>query len=148
MAKANYSYYSLLDVVATFNHPDVGKLVLSDAGSGQIIISAAGDLFSNTKTSTGHVTINRMRSDDGTCQLEIPVNSDADKFLQKWVAFCKNRKTATKRTVLGTLTVFDPIANKTITLNGVVPQKEADINYQQTAGNRTYPLLYAEKIEK
>lgn len=148
MAKQNFSYYSLMDVVATLNHPDVGKCVLSNAGSGQITISAAGDLFSNTKTATGHVTINRMRSEDGTAQLEIPMNSDADIFMRKWVKFMKNPKTATKRTVLSTLTIFDPVGNRTITLNGVVPQKEPDEGYQQTAGNRTYPILYAEKVEK
>ncbi len=152
MAKQNFSYYSLLDIVSTMNHPDVGKCCLSDAGGGQITFSSAGDMFSNTKTATGYVTINRMRSEDGTGQLEIPVNTQADVYLLKWVAFMKNRKTKTARTVLTTLTIFDPLGNngkgKTITLKGVVPQKEADINYQQTAGNRTYPILYAEKIEK
>lgn len=150
--KANYSYYSLLDVVSTMKHPDVGKCCLSDAGGGQISFSSSGDMFSNTKTATGHVTINRMRAEDGTIQLEIPVNSAADVYLQKWVAYLKKLKTKTARTVLTTLTLFDPQGNngkgKTITFNGVVPQKEPDYNYQQTAGNRTYALLYAEKVEK
>ncbi len=144
--KQGFATYSLLDVVSTINHPDVGKFVLSNGGGGQITISAAGDLFSNTKTATGYVTVNKMKSEDGVAQLELPNNSESDIFMRKWVAYLKT--CATKRSALSTLTVFDPVANRTITLNGVVPQKEPDEGYQQTAGNRTYALLYAEKIVK
>lgn len=141
-----FSTYSLVDIITTINHPDVGKFCLSDGGGGRITISHSGDMFSNTRTATGYVTVNKMRAVDGTCVLEIPTNSDSDKFLRKWITYIEN--CPTKNSAVTSLTLYDPVGERTITLIGVVPQKKPDENYDQTAGNRSYALLYAEMEEK
>ena len=140
-----FSVYSLADVITTFNHPDVGKMVLSDNGGGRISIGYAGDLASNTVTATGYVVVNKMKSTNGTCQLEIPTNSEADNFLRKWIRYIK--QASTNKFALASLTLKDTAANRTITLTGVVPQKEPDEGYDQQSGNRQYNLLFAEKNE-
>ena len=137
-----FSVYSLPDVKTVFNHPYVGRVSLSDKGAGRISISYAGDLASNTKTATGYVVVNKMVAKDGAISLEIPANSDADKILRKWIAYIK--RAATNEFALGTLTLNDTAANRTLTMTGVVPQKEPDEAYDQQSGNRQYNLLFAE----
>lgn len=142
-----FSVYSLADVITTFNHPDVGKMVLSgENGGGRITIAYAGDMAANTKTATGYVVVNKLVAKDGSCSLEIPTNSAADNFLRKWIKFIKSA--ATKRFALASLTVFDSAANRTLTMTGVVPQKEPDEGYDQQSGNRQYNLLFAEMTVK
>ena len=141
-----FSVYSLSDVISTFNHPDVGKMVLSDNGGGRISLSYAGDMASNTTTATGYVVVNKLVAKNGTCSLEIPMNSNADAFLRKWIKYIKGA--ATKKFALATLTIFDSAVNRTITLIGVVPQKEPDEGYDQQSGNRQYNLLFAEMTVK
>lgn len=137
-----FSVYSLADVVTTLKHPDVGNCVISATGGGRVTISYAGDLASNTTTATGYVVVNKLRSTNGQIGLEIPQNSDADKFLRKWINYVKNAKTA--RFALGTFILNDPAGGRTLTMTGVVPQKEPDEGYDQTSGNRQYNLLFAE----
>ena len=141
-----FSTYSLPDVVLTFNHPDVGKNVLSNAGAGRITISYAGDMASNTTTATGYVVVNKLVAKNGTVALEIPQNSDADTFLRKWIAYIKN--SVTRKFALASLVLYDAAANRTLTMTGVVPQKEPDENYDQQSGNRQYNLLFAEMTSK
>jgi len=141
-----FSVYSLADVVTTFNHPDVGKMVVSDEGGGRITISYAGDLASNTTTATGYVVVNKLVAKNGTVSLEIPQNSDADTFFRKWIKYVKSAPT--KKFALATLTVFDSAANRTMSMTGVVPQKEPDEGYDQQSGNRQYNLLFAEMTVK
>ena len=136
---------SLADVVTTLNHPDVGKFVLSNGGAGRVSISHAGDMASNTRTATGYVVVNKLVSKDGSIGLEIPNHSEADVFMRKFIKYVKTAPT--NRFALGSLTVMDPAANRTLTMTGVVPQKEPDEGYDQTAGNRQYNLLYAEMTE-
>ena len=144
--RINYTAYSLADLQSAIYHPDVGQCVLSDAGAGKITISRAGDLSSHTTTADGYVVINKIRSVNGTVTLEIPQNSDADKYLRKWIRYVSSTATANfHRTVM---TVYDPAGGILYTFNGVTPQKYPDITYDQTAGNVTYSLLVAEIIEQ
>ena len=146
---ANFSLYSLKDVVCTFISPDVGNMVISDQeagnGSGRIVISYAGDLFSNTRTANGYVTINRMNVVDGQVALEIPVNSPSDFHLRKWIRFLKTCKTQDSGNT--SLSVYDPVRGVTMTMIGVVPTKAPDENFDQTAGNKQYNLLFAQLTE-
>ena len=143
---ANFGVYSLPDVRTVLSHPDCSQCVLSDAGGGRVTISRSGDMAANTKTATGHVTINKMRATDGVIGLEIPQNSDADNFLMN---FCKVvAAKPTSRFGLGVFTLNDTAAGKIITCTGVVPQKIPDYNYDQQAGNRQYNLLFAEITEQ
>ncbi len=144
--RTNYTAYSLADLQSAIYHPDVGQCVLSDEGAGKITISRAGDLSSHTTTADGYVVINKIRSVNGTVTLEIPQNSDADKYLRKWIRYVSSTATANfHRTVM---TVYDPAGGILYTFNGVTPQKYPDITYDQTAGNVAYSLLVAEIIEQ
>ena len=140
-----FSVYSLSDVSVTINNDAVKKCVLSDCGAGRITISHAGDMASNTRTATGYVVVNRLVSRDGSIGLEIPNNSEADAYMRKWINHLKTCKTS--EFAKTTLTVNDPAGGRTLTMSGVVPQKEPDEGYDQTAGNRQYNLLYAEMKE-
>jgi hypothetical protein len=141
-----FSVYSLADVITTFNHPDVGRSVLSDVGAGRITISYAGDMGSATVTATGYVVMNKLVAKNGSISLEIPQNSDADKFLRKWIQYIKGAPT--KKFALATLTLNDSAAGRILTMTGVIPQKEPDEGYDQQSGNRQYNLLYAELMVK
>lgn len=142
-----FSVYSLADTYTTINNPDVGKMVLSDAGSGRISWAYAGDMSSNTTTATGYTVINRLVVKSGSINIEIPVNSEADLFMRKWIKYLNAQSTPTNRYGLTTLIVKDTAQNRTNSFSGVVPQKKPDENYDAVSGNRTYSLLFAEMIE-
>ena len=63
-------------------HPDVGTANLHQCGIGKITVSAAGDLTSHTSTADGYVVVNRLRTTNGTIQIEVPQNSLGDDFLR------------------------------------------------------------------
>lgn len=141
-----FAVYSLADVITNISHPDVGQCVLSDAGGGRITVSYAGDMATNTTTAAGYVVVNKLRAKNGSLGLEIPANSQADVFLRKWIKYLKN--SVTSRFALTNFVLKDTAAGRTLTFNGVVPQKEPDEGYDQTSGNRQYNLLFAEMIEQ
>lgn len=143
-----FSLYSLADTHTTINSPDVGQMVLSDAGAGRISWSYSGDMSSMTTTATGYAVINRLVSRNGSISIEVPVNSEADNFMRKWVKYLDSKTTPTNRYGLTTLVVKDSAANRTNSFSGVVPQKKPDENYDQVAGNRQYNLLYAELVSQ
>ncbi|MBO7631861.1 MAG: DUF3277 family protein [Lachnospiraceae bacterium] len=142
-----FSVYSLADTYTTINNPDVGKMVLSDCGAGRITWSYAGEMSNNTTSATGYTVINRLVSKSGQISIEVPVNSDADLFLRKWIAYLKAKSTPTKRYGLTSLIVKDSATGRTNSFSGVVPQKEPDENYDAVAGNRQYNLLFAELVQ-
>ena len=139
-----FSTYSLLDIKLVFNHPDVGKMVLSGTsnGGGRITCSFSGDMSSHTTTATGYTVVNKLRSESGSIGLEVPTNSPADKFLKKWVKYLKT--CTTDRFALATLQLDDPAGGERTNFKGVTPQKDPDKGYDATSGNRQYNLLFAE----
>lgn len=145
MANQQFAVYSLADVKTAINHPGVGKCVLSDAGGGRITIAYAGDMGSMTTTATGYVVINKLIVKNGQISLEIPNNSEADKYMRKFCSYVERSKTA--EFALGTLTLNDPAGGRTLNFRGVIPQKKPDEGYDQTAGNRQYNLLFAEMTQ-
>ena len=70
-----YNVYSLPDVKSVLYHPDVGTANLHLCGIGKITVSAAGDLSSHTTTADGYVVVNRLKTTNGTIQIEVPQNS-------------------------------------------------------------------------
>lgn len=144
-AKKSFAVYSLPDVVDVFNHPSVGKCVLSNAGGGRITVSYSNDMASITTTATGYVVINKLVAKNGTISLEIPTNSEADIFLRKYIRYVERSKTS--EFALATMSLTDPAANRTLNFTGVVPQKKPDEGYDQTSGNRQYTMLFAEMTE-
>lgn len=141
-----FTVYSLADTYTTISNPDVGKMVLSDAGAGRISWSYAGEMSSNTTSATGYTVINRLVAKNGSISIEVPVNSEADLFMRKWIKYLKAKSTPTNRYGLTTLVVKDSAQGRTNSFSGVVPQKEPDENYDAVAGNRQYNLLFADLV--
>ena len=69
-----YNVYSLPDVKSVLYHPDVGTANLHLCGIGKIVVSAAGDLTSHTTTADGYVVVNRLKTTNGTIQIEDTVS--------------------------------------------------------------------------
>lgn len=142
MANPTFSVYSLADVETIIQHKNVGKCILSKEGGGRITISYSGDLSSVTTTATGFPVINKLVAKNGSIGLEVPVNSNADIYMRKWCAYLKKAKTS--EFALSRLELADNAAGRRLSMTGVVPQKEPDEAYDQTAGNRMYNLFFAE----
>ena len=141
----SFATYSLPDVKTVISHPSVGKCVLSDAGGGRITVSFSGDMSSVTTTATGYVVINKLVAKNGSISMEIPTNSEADLFMRKLISYIEKAKTS--EFALGTMTLTDAAAGRTLNFIGVVPQKKPDEAYDQTSGNRQYSLIFAEMTQ-
>lgn len=137
-----FSVYSLADVETNLSHKNVGKCALSKEGSGRVTIGYSGDMASMTTTATGFPVINKLVAKNGTIGIEVPVNSAADVWMRKWCLYLKKAKTS--EFALSRFELSDNAAGRRLSMTGVVPQKEPDESYDQTAGNRTYNLLFAE----
>ena len=138
-----FATYSLKDVKTVLKY-DAYKNVLSDNGAGRISWTYAGDMSAMTTTATGYVVINRLVAKNGSLTIEVPVNSPADDFMRKWVKWLKEVQTSNYG--VSSVEVSDPAGGRDHSFLGVVPQKEPDETYDQTAGNRTYNLLFAELV--
>ncbi len=160
-----FNVYSLRDITCVMSHPSVGKCTISETGDGRIGFSFSGDMSQNTKTSNGYVTVNRIKVKDGQITLEVPCNADSDIFIKRWIKYLDSDKTSTAEYADATLTITDPFAKinadrngttlkspkpgvRTYTFYGVVPQKQPDGQYEQTAQNVQYQFPFAEMVEK
>ena len=103
-------------------------------------VSAAGDLTSHTMTADGYVVVNKLKSTNGTIQLEIPQNSIGDWFLRRWANWQKNSQDPS-RVALGTLTIQDSAGGFSVVCTGVTLQKVPDRVFDRTATNLVYTLL-------
>ena len=142
-----FNVYSLPDVKSVLSHPDIGTANLHLCGAGKITISAAGDLSSHTTTADGYVVVNRLKTTNGTIQIELPQNSIGDNFLRRWVKWARNTGKP-NRIALGTLTIRDNISGYKATCTGVSLQKAPDRTYDRTATNVTYTFLAASITEQ
>ena len=142
-----YSVYSLAETKVVLRHPDVGTANLHQCGTGKIVISASGDLSSHTATADGYVVINKLKSENGLITLEVPQNSEGDRFLRKWVRYLRGCKDL-KRYPKSTLTVTDGGGGFTLLCTGVTPQKVPDRTWDRSGTNITYTLLAASITEK
>ncbi len=132
--------YSFSDVKVVMYHPNVGQSVLSSQGLGKIAIAASGDLSSHTATADGYVVVNRLKTTNGTIQIEVPQNSMGDDFLRRWAKWARATGSP-NRIALGTLTITDNISGFKTVCTGVSLQKAPDRTYDRTATNVTYTLL-------
>ena len=135
-----YNVYSLPDVKSVLNHPDVGTANLHLCGIGKITVAAAGDLSSHTSTADGYVVVNRLKTTNGTIQIEVPQNSIGDDFLRRWARWARSTNNPS-RIALGTLTITDNVSGFKTVCTGVSLQKAPDRIYDRTATNVTYTLL-------
>ena len=121
-------------------HPDVGTANLHLCGIRRITVSAAGDLASHTMTADGYVVVNRLKTTNGTVEIEVPQNSIGDSFLRRWAKWARNTG-GPNRIALGTLTITDNVSGFKTTFTGVSLQKAPDLTYDRTATNVIYTLL-------
>ena len=142
-----YNVYSLPDVKTVLAHPDVGTANLHQCGIGKVVVSAAGDLSSHTTTADGYVVVNRLKTTNGTIQIEVPQNSSGDSFLRRWAKWARNTKKS-ERIALGTLTITDKASGYKVSCTGVSLQKAPDRTWDRTATNVTYTLLAASITEQ
>ena len=142
-----YNVYSLPDVKSVLYHPDVGTCNLHLCGIGKLTVSAAGDLTSHTATADGYVVVNRLKTTNGTIQIEVPQNSVGDAFLRRWAKWARSTGNP-NRIALGTLTITDNVSGFKTTCTGVSLQKAPDRTYDRTATNVTYTLLAATITEQ
>ena len=103
-------------------------------------MAAAGDLSSHTATADGYVVVNRLKTTNGTIQIEVPQNSIGDEFLRRWARWAKNTGNP-NRIALGTLTITDTVSGFKTICTGVSLQKAPDRTYDRTATNVSYTLL-------
>ena len=144
---AKTTVYSLADVKVVLYHQNVGQCVLSSQGIGKISISFSGDISSHTATADGYVVVNRLKTTNGTVQIEVPQNSLGDDFLRRWAKWARSTGSP-NRIALGTLTITDNVSGFKTVCTGVSLQKAADRTYDRTAGNVTYTLLAATITEQ
>ena len=142
-----YNVYSLPDVKSVLYHPDVGTANLHLCGIGKIVVSAAGDLTSHTMTADGYVVVNRLKTTNGTIQIEVPQNSIGDDFLRRWAKWARNTNSP-NRVARGTLTITDTVSGFKTICTGVSPQKAPDRTWDRTATNGSYTLLAATITEQ
>ena len=135
-----YNVYSLPDCKSVLNHPDVGTANLHQCGMGKIVVSAAGDLTSHTTTADGYIVVNKLKTTNGTVQIELPQDSLGDEFLRRWANWQKVPGNA-NRVALGTLTIEDNVSGFRTICTGLSLQKVPDRVYDRTSTNLTYTFL-------
>lgn len=144
-----FATYSLQDVQCNIDYNGL-HCTLSNGG-GQISLSRSGDLSSHTTTATGNVTVNKIRSVAGTINIEVPQNSEEDRFLREWIEWVKS--TTSSAFADTKIEIFDPLFpggqghGRLYTCSGVTPTKEPDVQYGQTSASRQYTMLAAEIVE-
>ena len=136
--------YSFLDHKVIVNYPPLGRYNLSSGGIGKITVAYAGEMASITSTPSGAVIMNKKHRKDGTIAIEVPQVGDANDFLDRWCNYA--RTAATKDFATASLTITDTVTGKNVTCNGVAPQKQADVVYDEDAQTRPWTFVCAEII--
>lgn len=142
-----YSVYSLPDTKTVFNHPNVGRMVLSDEtnGGGRVSIAWAGDMSSQQATANGYTVITKLHVVNGSISMDVPQNSPADLFLKKVCSYLDTA--ATGDFALSTITIQDYASGMGWNATGVTPQKRPDRQYDQNGGSVNYSFLCAKIVE-
>lgn len=134
--------YSFLDHKVVVNYPPLGRFNLSTLGIGKITVAFSGEMASITSTPSGGSIINKKHRKDGTCSIDVPQVGDANDFLDKWCNHARN--SATKNFATASITITDNATGKSVICNGVAPQKQADVVYDEEAQTRSWTFVAAE----
>lgn len=138
------SVYSFSDVTLVMSHPNVGKFTFTGQGLGSITVSRSNDLSQHDVAADGSVMTSKIITKNGTLALAIQQTSAAQKFLKRWLDYlivAPTREWAQTSAVL-----YDAASGDSIVLNGIAPQKRADVTYQNSGQQATWNLLAAEII--
>ena len=93
------------------------------------------------------MVVHRLKTTNGTVQIEVPQNSLGDDFLRRWAKWARNTGSP-ERIALGTLTITDTVSGFKTICTGVSLQKSPDRTWDRTATNVTYTLLAATITEQ
>ena len=134
--------YSFADVTFILSHPAVGQFTFTGEGVGSIAISRATDVTQHDIAADGTVMVSKILAKNGTIGLNIQHTSDGNRFLKRWVSYITEAPTS--EWALASAVLRCPAQGETVSINGISPQKRADVTYQSAGQQVTWNLMAAE----
>ena len=134
--------YSFADVTFILSHPAVGQFTFTGEGVGSISITRATDVTQHDIAADGTVMVTKILAKNGTIGLNIQQTSEGNKFLKRWVAYITEAPTSEWARASAVLRC--PAQGETININGISPQKRADVTYQAAGQQVAWSLMAAE----
>lgn len=136
--------YSFADVTFILSHPAVGQYTFTGTGVGSIAITRSTDVTQHDLAADGTVMVSKILVKNGVAALSIQQTSEGHAFLKRWLAYITEAPTSEWAKASAVLRC--PAQGETITLNGVSPQKSADVTYQAAGQQVTWNLMAAEIV--
>ena len=134
--------YSFADVSLILSHPAVGQFTFTGEGVGSVSVSRATDVTQHDLAADGSVMVSKIIAKNGTMTLNIQQTSEGHRFLKRWVSYITNAPTS--EWARASAVLHCPAQGETITMQGVSPQKRADVAYQASGQQVAWPLMAAE----
>ena len=134
--------YSFADVSFVFSHPSVGTLTITGEGVGTISVTRANDVTQHDLAADGSVMVSKIIAKNGAIAIAIQQTSAAHKFLKRWYDYVQ--VAPTDEWVKASAILTNPHLGDTITMDGISPQKRADVGFQQNGQQVTWNLMAAE----
>ncbi len=134
--------YSFADVSLILSHPAVGQFTFTGEGVGSVSVSRATDVTQHDLAADGSVMVSKIIAKNGTMTLNIQQTSEGHKFLKRWVSYINNAPTSEWARASAVLRC--PAQAETIVMQGVSPQKRADVSYQSSGQQVSWALMCAE----
>lgn len=138
----NTTTYSFADVSLILSHPSVGQYTFTGQGVGSVSVSRSNDMTQHDVAADGSVMVSKVISKNGLLTLNIQQTSEGHKFLKRWVSYITNAPTS--EWARASAVLRNPAQGETITMQGVSPQKRADVSYQAAGQQVAWPLMCAE----
>lgn len=134
--------YSFADVSLILSHPAVGQFTFTGEGVGSCSVSRSNDVTQHDLAADGSVMVSKILAKNGTLTINIQQTSEGHKFLKRWVSYINNA--ATSEWARASAVLRNPALGETISMNGVSPQKRADVSYQSAGQQVAWSLMCAE----
>lgn len=134
--------YSFADVVLIVSHPAVGQFTFTGEGVGSCSISRSNDVTQHDLAADGSVMVSKILAKNGTLTINIQQTSEGHKFLKRWLAYITNAET--NEWAQASAVLRNPSLGETINMQGVSPQKRADVSYQSAGQQVAWSLMCAE----
>lgn len=139
--KPQTTTYSFADVILVLSHPNVGQFTFQGKGLGSVTVSRSTDATQQELAADGSVMVSKVIADNGTMAINIQQTSEAHKWLTKWYSYLKVAPTSEwART---TAILRNTSTGENITVDGISPQKRADVTFQQAGQQIAWNLMAA-----
>lgn len=139
--KPQTTTYSFADTILILSHPNVGQFTFQGKGLGGVTVSRSTDTTQHDVAADGSVMVSKIKADNGTMALNIQQTSEGHKWLSKWYSYLK--VAATSEWARTTAILRNTSTGENITMDGISPQKRADVAYQQTGQQVAWNLMAA-----